>query len=69
MVFQTSGSSFHLSVLGDKPLPMMRFHLTLEPNDERAVNERKLFDIILKGSSDAYFLDFRFGDAMGAEAS
>ena len=98
MVFQTPGSPFHLSVLGDKPLPMMRFmdtspvyfdrhtlslkagqismytldgrmrfHLTLEPNDERAFHERKLFDIILKGSGDAYFLNFRFGDAAGAE--
>ena len=98
MVFQTPGSPFHLSVLGDKPLPMMRFmdtspvyfdrhtlslkagqismytldgrmrfHLTLDPNDERAFHERKLFDIILKGSGDAYFLNFRFGDAMGAE--
>jgi len=98
MVFQTPGSPFHLSVLGDKPLPMMRFldtspvyfdrhtlslksgqismytldgrmrfQLTLEPHDERAFHERKLFDIILKGSGDAYFLNFRFGDAMGAE--
>jgi len=98
MVFQTPGSPFHLSVLGDKPLPMMRFldtspvyfdrhtlslkagqismytldgrmrfHLTLEPHDERAFHERKLFDIILKGSGDAYFLNFRFGDAVGAE--
>jgi hypothetical protein len=98
MVFQTPGSPFHLSVLGDKPLPMMRFldtspvyfdrhtlslksgqismytldgrmrfHLTLEPHDERAFHERKLFDIILKGSGDAYFLNFRFGDAAGAE--
>jgi hypothetical protein len=98
MVFQTPGSPFHLSILGDKALPMMRFldtspvyfdrhtlslksgqvsmytldgrmrfHLTLEPNDERAFHERKLFDIILKGSGDAYFLNFRFGDAAGAE--
>jgi len=98
MVFQTPGSPFHLPVLGDKPLPMMRFldtspvyfdrhtlslksgqismytldgrmrfQLTLEPHDERAFHERKLFDIILKGSGDAYFLNFRFGDAMGAE--
>ena len=98
MVFQTPGSPFHLSVLGDKPLPMMRFldtspvyfdrhtlslkegqismytldgrmrfHLTLEPHGERAFHERKLFDIILKGSGDAYFLNFRFGDAVGAE--
>jgi len=98
IVFQTPGSPFHLSVLGDKPLPMMRFmdtspvyfdrhtlslkagqismytldgrmrfHLTLDPNDEQAFHERKLFEIILKGSGDAYFLNFRFGDAMGAE--
>ena len=45
----------------------MRFHLTLEPNDERAFHERKLIDVILKGSGDAYFLNFRFGDAAGAE--
>ena len=45
----------------------MRFHLTLDPNDEQAFHERKLFEIILKGSGDAYFLNFRFGDAMGAE--
>jgi hypothetical protein len=98
MVFQSAGSPFHLSVLGDKPLPMMRFmdtspvyfdrhtlslksgqvsmytldgrmrfHLTLEPDDERAFHERKLFDIILKGSGEAYSLNFRFGDATGAE--
>jgi hypothetical protein len=98
LVFQTPGSPFHLSVLGDKPLPMMRFvdtspvyfdrhtlslkagrismytldgrmrfHLTLEPDDERAFHERKLFDIILKGSGEAYSLNFRFGDATGAE--
>jgi hypothetical protein len=98
MVFQTPGSPFHLSVLGNKPLPMMRFmdtspvyfdrhtlslkagqismytldgrmrfHLTLEPHDERAFHERKLVEIILKGSGDAYSLNFRFGDAAGAE--
>jgi hypothetical protein len=98
LVFQTPGSPFHLSVLGDKPLPMMRFvdtspvyfdrhtlslkagrismytldgrmrfHLRLEPHDERAFHERKLFDIILKGSGEAYSLNFRFGDATGAE--
>lgn len=98
IVFQTPGSPFHLSVLGDKPLPMMRFmdtspvyfdrhtlslkagrismytldgrmrfHLTLEPNDERAFHERKLFDLILKGSGETYSLNFRFGEATGAE--
>jgi hypothetical protein len=98
MVFQTPGSPFHLSVLGDKPLPMMRFmdtspvyfdrhtlslksgqvsmytldgrmrfQLTLQPEDEAAFHQRKLFEIILKRSGDAYFLNFRFGDATGAE--
>jgi hypothetical protein len=98
MVFQTPGSPFHLSILGDKPLPMMRFmdtspvyfdrhtlslksgqvsmytldgrmrfQLTLQPEDEAAFHQRKLFEIILKRSGDAYFLNFRFGDATGAE--
>ena len=98
MVFQTPGSPFHLSVLGDKPLPMMRFmdtspvyfdrhtlslksgqvsmytldgrmrfQLTLQPEDEAAFHQRKLFEIILKRSGDAYCLNFRFGDATGAE--
>jgi hypothetical protein len=45
----------------------MRFQLTLQPEDEAAFHQRKLFEIILKRSGDAYFLNFRFGDATGAE--
>jgi hypothetical protein len=98
MVFQTAGSPFHLSVLGDKPLPMMRFmdtspvyfdrhtlslksgqvsmytldgrmrfQLTLRPEDEAAFHQRKLVEIVLKRSGEAFLLNFRFGEAMGAE--
>jgi len=98
MVFQTAGSPFHLSVLGDKPLPMMRFmdtspvyfdrhtlslksgqvsmytldgrmrfQLTLRPEDEAAFHQRKLVEIVLKRSGEAFALNFRFGEAMGAE--
>jgi len=98
MVFQSAGSPFHLSVLGDKPLPMMRFmdtspvyfdrhtlslksgqvsmytldgrmrfQLTLRPEDEAAFHHRKLVEIVLKRSGEAFSLNFRFGEAMGAE--
>jgi hypothetical protein len=98
IVFQTPGSPFHLSVLGEKPLPMirfldtspvffdrhtlslkagqismftldgrMRFQLALKPEDERAFHERKLFEITLKRSGEMFLIDFRFGDATGAE--
>jgi hypothetical protein len=98
MVFQTAGSPFHISVLGDKPLPMMRFmdtspvyfdrhtlslksgqvsmytldgrmrfKLTLRPEDEAAFHQRKLVEVVLKKSGEAFFLNFRFGEAMGAE--
>jgi hypothetical protein len=98
MVFQTPGSPFHLSVLGEKPLPVirfldtspvffdrhtlslkagqismftldgrMRFQLTLKPEDERAFHERKLFEITLKRSGEIFLINFRFGDATGAE--
>jgi len=98
MVFQTAGSPFHLSALGDKPLPMMRFmdtspvyfdrhtlslksgqvsmytldgrmrfQLTLRPEDEAAFHQRKLVEIVLKRSGEAFALNFRFGEAMGAE--
>jgi len=98
MVFQTAGSPFHMSVLGDKPLPMMRFmdtspvyfdrhtlslksgqvsmytldgrmrfKLTLRPEDEAAFHQRKLVEVVLKKSGEAFFLNFRFGEAMGAE--
>ena len=98
MVFQSAGSPFHLSVLGDKPLPMMRFmdtspvyfdrhtlslksgqvsmytldgrmrfQLILRPEDEAAFHHRKLVEIVLKRSGEAFSLNFRFGEAMGAE--
>jgi len=98
MVFQTTGSPFHLSVLGDKPLPMMRFmdtspvyfdrhtlslksgqvsmytldgrmrfQLKLRPEDEAAFHQRKLVEIVLKRSGEEFSLNFRFGEAMGAE--
>jgi len=98
MVFQSAGSPFHLSVLGEKPLPMMRFmdtspvyfdrhtlslksgqvsmytldgrmrfQLTLRPEDEAAFHHRKLVEIVLKRSGEAFSLNFRFGEAMGAE--
>jgi len=45
----------------------MRFQLALKPEDERAFHERKLFEITLKRSGEGFLINFRFGDATGAE--
>jgi hypothetical protein len=45
----------------------MRFQLTLRPEDEASFHQRKLVEIVLKRSGEAFLLNFRFGEAMGAE--
>jgi hypothetical protein len=45
----------------------MRFELALRPSDQAAFHNRKLYEIILKREPGGYFLNFRFGEALGAE--
>ena len=45
----------------------MRFELALTREDEASFHHRKLFEILLQGVGEQYFLNFRFGERLGSQ--